>query len=528
MPIRGLEEVRKHPGQNFFLKVPQKAFKKMRICIDGNWFLRKYVDVSSICRGLVFGMEEVITEPLLKLLEFKDENDVDMIWVWDGIGINKLQGTSHGGLGTLLTEGFKEYKQENYRKAGKLWRNFIMQKSEMDVANKILEEKGVAVITAPYSATAQCAYLMSAETCSYAFGKSDILLFDGVDKIILDMSDGSGKPYLDVFHKSRFLEFFNLSSRLFSALGLLLGCDFCPTIPRCATDFSFNAVFGLMKGSEDLLKMIRSTCDEGSSKKYTEQFLQGLMLVTYLPVMKVSGSVHPYSEENVPRNLEKILGPKLAPGFYESLFMNKVSGDVLQIMGKTPGTDRDSQLIKMVEAALSRVRGGARKEKGSKDTKDEPGSAEAFVNIIYPGMVLTKDIDPSVGVLLLMSIELRELETPFPMKMLCLHRQTGTKERLKISDKTLKYYVGITRLFNYIKEVKEIYEVTMNKSLDGLFCEAPTLFSASFHDTFGFSESSGESNRRFLKSARDFLRANEKLSPIIPYIVEEIEVTLKK
>ncbi|AFM97790.1 hypothetical protein EHEL_020320 [Encephalitozoon hellem ATCC 50504] len=525
MPIRGLEEVRKHPGQNFFLKVPQKAFKKMRICIDGNWFLRKYVDVSSIHRGFVFGIEEVVKAPLSKLLEFRDENEVDLIWVWDGIDLNKFQGTPHVDSSTLLSEGLKEYKQKNYRKAGKLWRNFIMQKSEMDVVNRILEENGVAVITAPYSATAQCAYLMSAEACSYAFGKSDVLLFDGVDKIILDMSDGSGKPYLDVFHKSRFLEFFNLNSRMFSALGLLLGCDFCPTMPKCATDFSFNSVFSLIKGSEDLLKMIKSTCDEGSCRKYMDQFLRGLTLVTYIPVMKISGNVQPYLEEHVPRNLEKLLGGKLAPGFYESLFMNKISGDVLEIMTKIKGIDKDSQLIRMVESALSRVRSDVRKER---EPKNECNKEKLFAAVIYPDMVLTEDIDASVGILLLMSIGLGDLERPYVPKILCLNNQTAVNLSLDISEKTLKYYVNTTRLFNYIKEVKEVYEVMTDESLDGLFCQAPALFSSSFHEAFGFSESSGKSNRKFLASIRDFLRSNGKLFPIIHEITEEIDATLNK
>lgn len=525
MPIRGLEEVRKHPGQNFFLKVPQKAFKKMRICIDGGWFLRKYVDVSSICKGFLFGIEEIVKAPLSKLLEFRDENEIDLIWVWDGIDLNRSQGTSYADSDTLLSEGLKEYKQKNYRKAGKFWRNFIMQKSEMDIVNRILEEKGVVVITAPYSATAQCAYLMSAEACSYAFGKSDVLLFDGVDKIILDMSDGSGKPCLDVFHKSRFLEFFNLNSRTFSALGLLLGCDFCPTMPKCATDFSFNSVFSLIKGSEDLLKMIKNTCDEGTGKKYTEQFLRGLALVTYTPVMKISGHVQPYSEEHLPRNLEKLVGGKLASGFYESLFENRISGDVLEIMGKIKGIDKDSQLIKMIESVLSRVRSDIRKEK---DLKDERNTERPFMAIIYPDMVLTRDIDPSVGVLLLMSIGLKGLEEPYVPKILCFNSQACINEKLDIDEKTLKYYVRIVRLFNYIKEVKEVYEVMRNKRLDGLFCQAPTLFSTSFHETFGFSENCGENNHKFLVNVRDFLKANEKLFPIIPEILEEIEATLNK
>ncbi|ADM11033.1 M2 dsRNA satellite propagation-like protein [Encephalitozoon intestinalis ATCC 50506] len=525
MPIRGLEEVRKHPGQNFFLKVPQKAFKKMRICIDGNWFLRKYVDVPSICKGLVLGTEDAIKEPLLRLLEFRDENEVDLIWVWDGMGFNRQQGALSGNSDALLNEGLREYKQENYRKAGKLWRNFITQKNEMDIANKILEENGVVVITAPYSATAQCAYFMSAEACSYVFGKSDVLLFDGVDKIILDMSDGSGKPCLDVFHKSRFLEFFNLSPKMFAALGLLLGCDFCPTMPKCATDFSFNAVFSLIKESDDLLKMIKNTCDEGSGKKYTDQFLRGLMLVTYLPVMKILGCVQPYSEDHVPRNLEKLVGAKLAPGFYESLFMNRISRDILQIMGKIKNVDKDPQFIKLVESSLSRVRNEGQKEK---ESGKGLGSEESFGHVIHPDMTLTKDIDPSVGILLLMSIEVGELEAPFVPKILCFHRQVSNEEKLNINGPTLRYYVSAIRLLNCAKEIKEVYEVVLNKNLSELFSQGLSLFSASFHEEFGFSGDVGESNYKFLLNVRDFLRANERLFSMIPDIVKEIESTLNE
>lgn len=523
MPIRGLEEVRKHPGQNFFLKVPQKAFKKMRICIDGNWFLKKYVDVSSICEGLMGGMDRVVREPLSKLLEFKRENEVDLIWVWDGMCFGRPQGASNEGL---LGEGLKEYKKQNYRKAGKLWRSLVMQKSEMDVVNKMLEENGVVVVSAPYSATAQCAYFMSAEACSYVFGKSDVLLFEGVDRIILDMSDGSGKPHLDVFHKSRFLEFFGLTPKTFCVLGLLLGCDFCPTVPKCAIDFSFSAVFKMAKGSEDLLKMIKGTCDEGTGKKYTEQFLRGLMLVMYHPVMKTSGSVQPYSEEHVPRNLEKIFGAKLAPGFYENLFMNRVSCDVLQIMGRIKGIDKESRMTKLVESVLARMKDEAKKD--GKGLRDGAGLQGLFMNIVCPGMVLPKGADPSVGVVLLTSIQLGELEAPFCQKILCLHGQAAGKEHLEICDETLKYYESVSRMFNYVKEMKEVYETTVGRDLPGLFSQPPMLFSSCFHEAFGFSGEAGESNRGFLRNVLELLVANRRLYPAIPGIIEEIEAIVKK
>lgn len=527
MPIRGLDETRKQAKQNFLLKIPQGAFKKMRICIDGNWFLRKYANIADIHRAFLFGMEEMIGQSLLKLIRFKEANEIDLMWVWDGIDFERPQATNQISLEASVEQGFREYAQKNYSKAGKFWRNLVVKKSEIETTNRILEENGVSVVTAPYSATAQCAYFMSAGACSYIFGKSDVLLFEGVDKVILDIFDEEGKAtYLDVFHKNRFLEFFSLSPKLFSILGLLLGCDFCPTIPKCANDFSFDKVFMLIQGSEDLVKAIKNSCEEDVAKKYIEQLFKGLALITYLPVMKTSGSVQPYSEDHVPKNLDKLIGARLAPGFYEAMFLNKISYTLLNFLGKEKSSEVDPKVMKMAETMISKMK----KERGQGKIAEDHSSKSAeslFVSSLCPSISVTGDLDSSTEFLLMLSIHLNQLESPFVPKLLCLLDQPSVKDELKIKPQTLRYYIGLSQLFNTFRELREMAELLGGRNLGGLFSRQPVLFSSSFHETFGESGISGKNNLRFLTQVQEFLKANQKFSPIVANIIEEIGVTLK-
>jgi len=311
-------------------------------------------------------------------------------------------------------------------------------------------------------------------------------------------------------------------------LGLMLGCDFCPTIPKCANDFSFDKIFMIIQSSEDLMKIIKNSSEEEVAKKYMEQFLKGLALITYLPVMKISGNVLPYSEDNAPKNLDKLVGSRLAPGFYEAIFLNKISHNLSHFLWKEKHIGFDSNITKMIETTILKIK----KDKGQNNKMIGENSKQSievsFINRICPGIIMDKDIDPSIGVLLMLSIHLNQLEYPFIPKLLCLFNQSSISEELKIDIQTLRYYIHLSQLFNSIKELKELIEVMENKDLSKMFEKQPVLFSSSFHESFGETGICGKNNIKFLSQVKEFLKINQGFNPIITDIIEEIGTILKK
>ncbi|KAH9412070.1 hypothetical protein HK407_02g02940 [Ordospora pajunii] len=528
MSIRGLDDLKTYPKQNFLLKIPQKAFKKMRICIDGNWFLRKYTDASRIYEGFVMGMDEIVLECLAPLFEFKREYGIDIVWVWDGIRLQRPQIAEQGGADSQLQYVFSLQKQGGYKRAGRAWGGFAEMGYETDMINKVLGENGVFSVTAPYSASAQCAYFISTGACSYAFGKSDVLLFEDVEKVILDMFGASTSDgYFNVLYKSKFVEFFGLGPRQFLVTGLLLGCDFCSTLPSCAEDFSVVRVVSAVKESDDLIQMIKRSCEEGVGKKYADHFLQGVAIVVYHPVMKITGEVQPYSEDNVPKGLDKMFGARLAPRMYEAMFVNEVSCDALQILGMK---NDDADLMCMTEEMMTRM--GSMKE------------PNGFAGIVCPKMVVCGDLDEYSGVLLLEMILLGRMRSPYVPKILCMydgekHADDYSNQRMEINRadlsssliidyELLKYHMELLKIFSLLKSAREMGERMYGMKTEGRRLRKPVLLNALFYCSFGFDGGMGKSNFEFLRRVKVFLEANRGVDEKVSEVLVEVEGVLKQ
>ncbi|KAM0671565.1 hypothetical protein CWI42_020520 [Ordospora colligata] len=528
MSIRGLDDMKMYPKQNFLMKIPHKAFEKMRICMDGNWFLRKYTGTMKIHEGFVMGMDEIVLECLAPLFEFKKEYDIDIIWVWDGIRLQKPQIVEQSGSDTQMQHAFDLYRQGEYKRAGRAWGGLAEMGYNTDMINKVLGENGVFPVTAPYSATAQCAYFISIGACSYAFGKSDILLFEEVEKVILDMfGTSTTEGCFNVLYKSKFVEFFGLGLKQFLITGLLLGCDFCSTLPSYAEDFSVAKVVDAVKESDDPMQMIRKLCEDSVCKKYTEHFLQGVATVTYHPVMKITGEVQPYNQDNVPKGLEKIFGTRLAPRVYEAMFMNEVSGDAPQILGMK---NEDADLISMTEEIMARM--------------ESMKQSKGFADIICPKMVICNGLSEYSALLLLEMIILGRMRSPYVPKILCLYdgqmygggcssqkmeiSRSELLSCLRIDYEMLKYYAELLKVFSLLKSMKEMGEKMYGMKAQKQSLKKPILLNALFHGSFEFNGEMGKSNFEFLRRVKVFLEANRGVDEKVSEALVEVEEVLKQ
>ena len=89
-------------------------------------------------------------------------------------------------------------------------------------------------------------------------------------------------------------------------------------MPKCANDFSLDKVYMLVERSEDLVMVKKKFLWSGG------QLLKGLMLITYIHFMKTSVSVISHYGYHVPKNLDMLIGVRLAQEFYEAFFLNKI------------------------------------------------------------------------------------------------------------------------------------------------------------------------------------------------------------
>jgi hypothetical protein len=522
MPIRGLDETRAVAKQGYFVKVPQGAFKRTRICIDGNWFVRKYGQLGNIHDILLYGNEQMVRKPLQKLIEFSKLNQVDLMWIWDGIDFDRPQVSIPATPEQMLAETFNEYRRHRFLKAGRFWRNLVGNLGVVRAVNKILWENKIVVVTAPYSATAQCAYFMNINACSYIFGKSDALLFEGVDKIILDLlNDKLEIDLVEVFHKDKFLDEYNMTPRLFSILGLVAGCELCPTVPNCAAVFSFMDILEIVQ-SQDLIEYIKNNNPTEVANAYTQQFLKAIALISYMPVMKVSSRVAPYTEDSAPANMEELVGAKLSPAFYEALFCNKMSPVLLHMLIRKRPEDAKHWPFLKAACSMLRSKKGKLSDSHSKPKEAPNNRARAFAATLIPSISPTEDLGLSIQLLILLSIRLGLLEAPFVPKLLCLCSQPFTKDELEIEFPTLRYFAELSQLQDVLMMVRQASELTSGDSLPNLFNEEMTMFSSAYYSTVGREGEPGRINSSFLCALREFLETNRELSPMVSNIIDEL------
>ncbi|KAG8788712.1 hypothetical protein FRC12_014285 [Ceratobasidium sp. 428] len=193
---------------------------------------------------------------------------------------------------------------------------------------RIFRHRNVEFIIAPYSSLAQLVYLQR-HPKSYVhalYGPSELLLYPGVDKIILSL-DFSAQSNFTFVSKSKMLTDLQLTEEQFLDLGLLSGSEYSPTLPPHVNEKSIKPIVDFLRYYKTGFVCITSAFQDHPIIKqtnYAETFARARCMVKYALVLSSEGSVVPLplaltgttTAADIPQDLNDIFTNRLPDEIY--------------------------------------------------------------------------------------------------------------------------------------------------------------------------------------------------------------------
>jgi hypothetical protein len=549
MPIRGLEAFKKQSNQTVYSKVSANILHEGILCIDGNWFLKKYTQMVNVHEIFMYDRKERYLDPVLKLVKMAKDCEFEILWVWDGMTYKKP--TPVIDTDKCVTEGYKAYIQGDYSGSNRNWKGFIDTATIVADVNELLKGFNVPTMTAPFSATSQMAYFLENNIVGYVFGKSDLLLYEAVEKIISEIFldrqivDKQNLFQVEILNKKSICERLEIDLCDFRPLALALGCEICPTLPEYANDFIFENIVTIVKteGVESYLNKY-NTADESSvednNKKendYANIFFTAYVICDCQPVMKEDGRVAPLREDCVPENFEVLFGRRLPNILYERMFLNLISSEILNTLAFETFPDTDADFINLANIAYALIKqkigldvsfdGGLVLEKNIK-LCDTPNKIE-FLNIIAPNIQMDPDLSIVLQILISKNVKYHMLKNPICSKILSYLAKPGlTKQdnEIKFTEDTLRFHLKTIRLRNLLKQCKEAYELVTLTEITLPFRDRYNLFAPGYYEKnkMNSTDPMVKSCENFLNKICSFLRTNFGDSKSIETITNEINM----
>lgn len=490
MPIRGLESFKKQFNQNVYSKVSANILNETIVGIDGYWFLRKYTQIVNVHDIFLKENNERYLDPVLKFLKMAKDCNFEILWVWDGISYKKPQSSQAPcDINQTVSEGFKYYTVGDYSSSNRIWRSLVDQVSIFENVNSILKGFSIPVMTAPFSATSQLAYFSAQNICGYVFGKNDILIYENIDKVIVDIFfDKKNGFFVELINKKSICERLEIDYSEFKPLTFALGCEFCPTLPEYAKDFILENIVTIVK-TEGLESYLNKTKDIDA---YVSMFYNAYILTDYQPVMKEKGSVCPYNESSVPIDVEQFFGKKLPDILYEQMFLNKLSSEVVSTLAFESFSDTDPDCIDLANITFAILKskvdidvsfdGGMALDK--KVTICETPNKINFLEIVAPNINFDLNLPIVPQILLSKNVKYRMLDYPICSKILIYNSDSDSSHDLQFTESILKFYLKSIRLRNLLKQAKEAYELVAGTEIGVLFKERFGLYDPCYFEKF--------------------------------------------
>lgn len=309
MPIRMFET---YGHENIIETLPINTIENSILVIDGFWYIKKYLSISNEEQFL--DVSTSLDGIMKNLSELNKKTSI--LWVWDGIEFR-----------TPFTTDLSSFCRDISDKiiVSKFNKRVYDQEVYVSVMTERLRETGISVIRAPYTAAAQCTYLM--KSCkTHAFSKNDALLFADCNRLIVDID--YEKSTIDVIDRDILFKTCNLTLESFRRLALLSGCEYCSTYPLFANDFDPVKVIELLK---------KNTLEDPSSKnydmlpdsKYYLDYQQGFNIIENHAVMGLNGMVHIPDQKGSQEAIKDLFGQKLGARVYNEIFKCKLGAKSL-------------------------------------------------------------------------------------------------------------------------------------------------------------------------------------------------------
>ena len=274
-------------------------------------------------------------------LEFLRQNDITPVFVFNGldIGRNYTPFKTSDETTKSISEGWDLYVkglgQEAVKKFGQSKHAKPEQYSRL--LQSILHEKNIDFIVAPYDSAAQLAYLLKSgpEYVDAVVGSLELLLYD-IDKVItnleflydqslpLERIDYSQAQFTFVTQQACIEELGLASHDQLVDVCVLSGSSILPTLPTLSNgplnmSNKIRSVVDMMKrdGQTGLSLCLQLQEDESMKKsEYVDRYRRSRIAVKHQIVLQTGGTVLPFEPEQIPNDLNELIGQRLPEELY--------------------------------------------------------------------------------------------------------------------------------------------------------------------------------------------------------------------
>lgn len=304
---------------------PFSSLEGRGIAIDAETYIDKILSGQSTREpllpalgGLPFLIESTISDHIEQLRAA----EIKVVFVFNGLSTNEQRKKLQASLrhSKNVDEAWALYNASDPEKAvAQFGASCTFQVYHIyRYVQKLLFEKGVDFLVAPYSASAQLAQMEISNFADAVFGSSEILMFE-VEKVILDF-DFTTKEFTAVFRRTCIENLTPGSSTLFLDACLLAGSSFLPTLPQLDADIASPIKTPKIKAAAELLKRSSLTGDQiciqsqddpaMQALKYPDSFRKAFMSVKHHVVMS-DNKLEPLKKDAAPNDVHSFVGQRL-------------------------------------------------------------------------------------------------------------------------------------------------------------------------------------------------------------------------
>ncbi|KAI5171892.1 hypothetical protein NEFER03_1157 [Nematocida sp. LUAm3] len=330
MPVRGLEQ---ELSKREVTRMQAVEFlRNKRVGVDGMWFVRKYSREYKGNFVLVEGVNKTVLEVVRSFIERMNKMECKVVWIWNGLTPNSRMSrpyTTH--RIESIKRGASMYTNDK-ELAHKTWATAAEYEETKRTVNKILFSMGVEVVNAPYTAAAQAAYMEKTRYINFFFGASDYFLFSGTNQLIQEFNflyaTKKHAENIVISRKEDILRSFMLSEEELTEAFLLLGCEYCLTLPK----FSTPQVFSIKDILNEYLKVYKDNKEalKKESEAYYEMYLLAKASVIYHPIFTENEEIACLRNEDVPSDLDVVFGRRFSNFIYSEYARGAFSLELLR------------------------------------------------------------------------------------------------------------------------------------------------------------------------------------------------------
>lgn len=504
MPIRGLDKIITYNSINCYSKMPVSLLKETILCIDGFWFLKKYASINILQDFFIDKDNIKFIKPILSLIKIANANNFSVLWVWDGLDYKKPTIDIELDKITNLKNGYDSFKREDIKMSNQHLKNLFDYEFQISQINNLLKQFNFRYVRAPYSATAQIAYYLKNDICTYAFCKTDATLFEGVDKIITDFDLDNNS--ISIFSTLDFFKIFELDYFSYKTLSFALGCEFCPTLPDYAKNFIFENILTTIKTGN-----LDSYLQNKENKLYSELFFNAFNLVDFHPIMTENGTINFYNGSNIiPHDFEKLFGQRLPDKIYSKFFVCKLSKGILEDFFKDKKCN-----------SLNKISMGILNSKFNLFSDYENINIDMDLESIFTkNFIKTENLEVIQQVLIYYLITEDILTAPYKLKLASLinpqDKVITNKEKVDIifDYDLLEFVYKAQNLIKNLREVVECYEFVTDKETNfkpDIFC---FIYGSLYYNANNYKKNNSSviCINNFIKNVSKFCHLNRNTS----------------